>query len=38
MALSREVMDLIFRNARSQNGCQAKPVSDEQLREFYELI
>ena len=38
MALSPEDMDLIFRNARSQNGWQAKPVSDEQLREIYELM
>ncbi len=38
MALGPEDMDLIFRNARSRNGWQAKPVGDEQLREFYGLI
>jgi 3-hydroxypropanoate dehydrogenase len=38
MSLSREDMDLIFRNARSQNGWLAKPVSDEQLRELYALM
>jgi len=38
MTLSPEDMDLIFRNARSQNGWQAKPVSDAQLRELYELM
>lgn len=29
-SLSPEDMDLIFRNARSQNGWQPKPVSDAQ--------
>jgi len=38
MTLSPEDMDLIFRNARSQNGWQAKPVSDEQLRQLYDLM
>ena len=38
MMLSSDDMDLIFRNARSQNGWQAKPVSDDQLRELYELM
>lgn len=38
MMLSIEDMDLIFRNARSQNGWQAKPISDEQLRALYELM
>jgi 3-hydroxypropanoate dehydrogenase len=38
MMLSTEDMDLIFRSARSQNGWQAKPVSDEQLRQLYELM
>ncbi len=36
--LSPEDMDLIFRNARSQNGWQPKPVSDARLRELYELM
>ena len=38
MKLRPEDLDLMFRNARSQNGWQAKPVSDEQLRELYELM
>src|SRR5665647_2202455 len=38
MTLSPEDLDLIFRNARSQNGWQAKPVSDEQLRQLYQLM
>lgn len=38
MTLSAEGMDLIFRNARSQNAWQDKPVSDEQLRQIYELM
>ena len=38
MTLAPEDLDLIFRNARSQNAWQAKPVSDEQLRELYDLM
>lgn len=38
MKLSPGDMDLIFRAARTQNGWQAKPVSDEQLRELYGLM
>lgn len=38
MALSAESIDLIFRNARSHNGWQARAVSDEQLRQLYELM
>jgi 3-hydroxypropanoate dehydrogenase len=38
MTLSNEDMDLIFRNARTQNGWQPKPVSDAQLRALYELL
>jgi 3-hydroxypropanoate dehydrogenase len=38
MTLSAEDRDLIFRNARTQNGWQAKPVSDAQLRELYDLM
>jgi 3-hydroxypropanoate dehydrogenase len=38
MTLTAESMELIFRNARTQNGWQAKPVSNEQLRELYELM
>ncbi len=36
--LSPEDEDLIFRNARTQNGWQPKPVSDAQLRELYDLM
>ena len=38
MKLSSEDMDLIFRTARTQNGWQERAVSDEQLRELYELM
>ena len=38
MALDNAALDLIFRKARTQNGWQNKPVSDEQLREVYELM
>ena len=38
MKLSADGMDLIFRNARSNNGWRAQPVSDAQLRELYELM
>nr|MBF0684242.1 malonic semialdehyde reductase [Pseudomonas sp.] len=31
-------LDLLFRNARSQNGWQNKPVSEQQLRELYDLM
>jgi 3-hydroxypropanoate dehydrogenase len=38
MTLNPEGMDQIFRAARSQNGWQAKTVSDEQLRQLYDLM
>lgn len=38
MTLSAEGRDLIFRHARTHNGWQAKPVSDDQLRELYDLM
>ena len=38
MMLNPEGMDLLFRSARTQNGWQAKPVSDDQLRQLYELM
>lgn len=38
MTLSLEGMDLIFRNARTHNGWQQKPVSDDKLRKLYELM
>jgi len=37
MTLSTENLDLIFRNARTQNSWQGKPVGDEKLRELYEM-
>jgi 3-hydroxypropanoate dehydrogenase len=36
--LDHPSLDKIFRNARSHNGWLPKPVSDEQLREIYELM
>jgi 3-hydroxypropanoate dehydrogenase len=36
--LSADALDLIFRDARSYNGWLDKPVSDEQIREIYELL
>jgi len=36
--LSEEGMDLLFRNARTQNGWLDKPVSDDTLRQIYELM
>jgi 3-hydroxypropanoate dehydrogenase len=38
MTLNGEALDLIFRKARTQNGWQDKPVTDDQLRELYELL
>ena len=38
MLMNDEGLDLIFRWARSQNGWQPKPVSDDQLRSLYELL
>jgi 3-hydroxypropanoate dehydrogenase len=31
-------LDLVFRNGRSQNGWLPEPVSDEQLKQVYELM
>ena len=36
--LDHPSLDKIFRNARSHNGWLPKPVTDEQLREIYELM
>ncbi|BFM14837.1 malonic semialdehyde reductase [Maricurvus nonylphenolicus] len=36
--LSEDHKDLIFRQARSQNGWQDKPVSDEQIVALYDLV
>lgn len=33
-----EFIDTIFRNARSQNGWREQPVSDERLKEVYDLM
>lgn len=35
---SAPLLDRVFREARSQNGWLDKPVSDDQLRELYELM
>lgn len=37
-AMNSDALDVLFRNARSHNGWQNKPVSDEQLRQIYELM
>ena len=31
-------LDLLFREARSHNGWQDRPVSDDQLRQIYDLM
>ena len=36
--LSDDALDIIFRHARTHNGWQDKPVSDELLRELYDLV
>jgi 3-hydroxypropanoate dehydrogenase len=36
--LDREALDLLFLNARTQNGWLPTPVSDGQLREIYEIM
>jgi 3-hydroxypropanoate dehydrogenase len=33
-----KTLDTLFRNARTHNGWQAKPVTDAQLREVYEIM
>lgn len=38
MKANHLALDLIFGKARTQNGWQAEPVSDDQLRELYELM
>ena len=37
-ALDERVLDQLFRQARSHNGWQARPVSDELLLELYDLV
>ncbi|MGX1198056.1 malonic semialdehyde reductase [Parvibaculum sp. MBR-TMA-1.3b-4.2] len=36
--LNDEALDLIFREARTHNAWQDKPVTDEQLKEIYDLF
>lgn len=36
--LSADALDIIFRDARSYNGWQDKPVSDEQIAAIYDLM
>lgn len=36
--LSADALDVIFRDARSYNGWQDKPVSDEQIAAIYDLM
>jgi 3-hydroxypropanoate dehydrogenase len=36
--LDEKSIDLLFREARSQNGWLDRPVSDAQLRELYEIV
>lgn len=36
--LDNHALDMIFREARTHNGWQPKPVSDETLRQLYELM
>jgi 3-hydroxypropanoate dehydrogenase len=38
MAPDTPFLDRVFRDARSQNGWQRKPVSDEQLQQLYDLM
>ena len=35
--LNDDALDILFREARSHNGWQDKPVSDEQLQAIYDL-
>ncbi|MCK4950634.1 MAG: malonic semialdehyde reductase [Gammaproteobacteria bacterium] len=37
-ALSNETLDTLFREARSHNGWQDTPVTDEQLHQIYDLM
>jgi 3-hydroxypropanoate dehydrogenase len=38
MMVDDNFLDRVFRNGRSQNGWLPEPVSDEQLRQMYELM
>lgn len=37
-ALSDEALDILFRKARSHNGWLDRPVTDEQIRQIYDLL
>ena len=36
--IDEDGLDLLFREARSHNGWQDRPVSDDQLRQIYDLM
>ncbi len=38
MQLDEQSLDILFRTARTHNGWQKKPVSDELLRQIYDLM
>jgi nitroreductase len=38
MVLNDDALDLLFRKARTQNGWLDRPVSDDTLRQLYELM
>ncbi len=38
MTIDQAALDVLFRNARSQNGWLPQPVSDDKLRELYALM
>jgi 3-hydroxypropanoate dehydrogenase len=38
MGVSAECLDVLFRSARTHNFWSAKPVTDDQLRELYDLL
>ncbi len=38
MQLDEQSLDILFRSARTHNGWQDKPVSDELLRQIYDLM
>lgn len=37
-AINSAALDVLFRNARSHNGWQDKPVSEQQLQQIYDLM
>ena len=38
MRLPDPALDTLFRSARSQNGWLPRPVTDDQIREMYDLM